>query len=111
MATAKKTTPRKKSAKKAPAKKATKATKKAPAKKTPAKNGRISSSELQAQIVKFMAKNKEYSSRAIVEGLGRKPGAAQGGPVVRALHALEEAHVVKELDLEEYRGKSWKRIK
>lgn len=56
----------------------------------PAKEAKVKGpSELYLQIVKFMKKGKPYTTRDIVVGLGRTPGNAGGGPVVRELKKLE----------------------
>jgi hypothetical protein len=47
------------------------------------------------QIMSFMRKGKDYSSREIVVGLDRTPGAAEGNPVVRALKSLVEQKLIK----------------
>jgi hypothetical protein len=88
----------------AAAKTAKKAAKKS-AKK--ASRPRVMAADLQATILKFMKAGKEYTSREIVEGLGRTPGSAEGGPVVRNLHAMVEAKTVKAVSAEDKRGQVW----
>lgn len=64
---------------------------------------------MQAEIRKFMRKGKPYTSREVVEGLGRTPGAKEGGPVVRELKRMEEAGEVKHANDEDYGGYVWVR--
>jgi hypothetical protein len=85
--------------------KATKKKAKKPAKKSD--RPRVTAEELDKEILKFMKGGKEYSSREVVEGLGRTPGSAQGGPVVRRLAALVEAKSVKNVSSEGKRGQVW----
>jgi predicted HTH transcriptional regulator len=68
---------------------------------------RVKSEELDAQILKFMRRGKEYTSREVVEGLGREPGNKEGQPVVKRLHALVEAKKIKQVPNEK-NGYSWK---
>ena len=66
--------------------------------------------ELISQITKFMRKGKVYTSREVVEGLGRTPGNTEGQPVVNALKAMLEAGTVKQAPAEEgKRGQRWVR--
>ena len=66
--------------------------------------------ELVAQITKFMRKGKTYTSREIVEGLGRTPGSKEGGPVVAALKFMVEQGTMKFAPpAEGQRGQSWVR--
>ena len=62
---------------------------------------------LQSEILSFMRKGNEYTSREIVEGLGRIPGNAEGQPVVNQLHKLAEEKKVKNVANEGKRGFSW----
>lgn len=91
----------KKAPKKAPAaKKATKKVEKA-------ERNKPVSDALQAEILKFMRKGKEYTSREIVVGVGRKPGSAGGGPVVRILKELVKAKQVAYASAEGKKGMCW----
>ena len=62
---------------------------------------------LEAAIIKFMRKGKEYTSRQVVEGLGRTPGGKEGGPVINVLKRMTEEGVVKQVLSETYRGNCW----
>lgn len=64
---------------------------------------------LQGEILSFMRKGKEYTSREVVEGLGRTPGNAEGQPVVNQLHKLVEDKKVKNV-ASEGRGFSWMKV-
>jgi hypothetical protein len=83
--------------KKVEAKKATKA----------ASNGQTTSKEIEAQVLKFMRKGKEYSSREVVEGLDRTPGQKEGGPVINVLKRLAVEKVVKYAANEGKAGYAW----
>jgi hypothetical protein len=71
------------------------------------RKSRESTKELEGLIIKFLRKGKEYTSRQVVEGLGRKPGGKEGGPVVNILKRLAEDKVVKYGPDEEVRGYVW----
>lgn len=84
----------------------------AKAAETKAKSSRAPSaaaSELRKKVLGFMRKGKEYTSREIVEGVGRTPGAKEGGPVIRLLKTLVEEKVVRHAPNEGGRGQSWVR--
>jgi hypothetical protein len=66
--------------------------------------------ELRKKILSFMKKGKEYSSRQVVEGVGRTPGGKEGGPVVRQLQQLAEERVVKHASTEGTRGFNWTKL-
>lgn len=104
--TKKATTKKKATAKKTTTKKAT-SKKKATTKKKVAAKKRTSGADLQKKILSFMRKGKAYTSREVVEGLGRKPGAKEGGPVVRQLHKLAADDQVKHGPDEGHRGYVW----
>jgi hypothetical protein len=72
-----------------------------------ATNGRTTSKDLEKLILKFMRKGKQYSSREVVEGLGRKPGQLGGGPVVNVLKRLAEEKVVTSAPNEGKAGYAW----
>lgn len=91
-----------KPAKAKPAKKPAK-----PAKKTPVDRAKPVSDAIRNDIVKFMRKGKEYTSREIVEGVGREPGPAGGGPVVRILKELVAERLVAHANAEGKRGQCW----
>lgn len=63
--------------------------------------------EIRSRVLSFMRKGKEYGSRDIVLGIGRTPGATQGGPVIRVLHSLVEEGLVKYSANEGKRGFRW----
>ncbi len=90
--------------KKAPVKK------KAAAAKAPAKRDRVTTEEVEAQIVKVMRKGKNYTSREVVEALGRTPGSQEGGPVVRTLKRMVDEKKVKHGPNEGVAGNVWCRL-
>ena len=96
----------------APGKGGKSGTKGATAPKAPAKTGHqdATASELRKQLVTFMRKGKEYSSREVVLGLNRTPGQKEGGPVVNALKRMEEEGLVQRVSSETKRGYSWVKI-
>jgi hypothetical protein len=68
--------------------------------------------ELTESILKFMEAGKTYSSREIVEGLGREPGQKGGGPVVNCLTRLmSDGKVVGEKKPNGYVWTKAKRVK
>jgi hypothetical protein len=68
---------------------------------------RTDTTELQNQILKFMKKGHDYSSREIVVGLGRTPGGKEGGPVVNHLKLMVEDGRVAYGSTEGKRGNVW----
>lgn len=83
------------------------AAKKKVVKKKEISNGRITSKEIETQVLKFMRKGKQYTSRQVVEGLGRKPGQLEGGPVVNVLKRLVDEKVIKHAPNEGKAGYAW----
>lgn len=63
--------------------------------------------ELRKAILRLLKENRSYTSREIVLALGRTPGAAEGGPVVRMLKKLEAENIVMYASAEEYNGYVW----
>ena len=66
-------------------------------------NGR--ESPIRAEILSFMRKGKAYTSREVVEGLGREPGNKGGGPVVSQLKKLATEGIV--IQGEGEKGYTW----